>query len=106
MSALHFACVCAHTKGDYTVVQLLMEAGGDPNQPTSWNRRTPLQYARQKKDVALLDLLLPGGREEGQAGPSSPHPAKEKLAAQRASREASSARKERVRASLQASRVP
>ena len=80
MSALHFACVCAHTKGDYTVVQLLMEAGGDPNQPTSWNRRTPLQYARQKKDVALLDLLLPGGREEGQAGPSSPHPAKEKLA--------------------------
>jgi ankyrin repeat protein len=72
MTALHAACVWAHYKKDYTVVELLLEAGGDPNRPTNWNARsTALQYARVKKDKELLDLLHPPWREEGRAGCSA-----------------------------------
>ena len=46
------------------MVQILMEAGGDPNLPNSWNGRTALQYARAKKDTRHLDLLHPRWREE------------------------------------------
>jgi hypothetical protein len=85
MTALHAACVWAHHKGDYTVVRLLMEAGGDPNCPTNWSSRsTALQFARAKKNKQLIDLLHPLWREEGQAGfsaatqPTSPPAAKGK----------------------------
>ena len=73
-TALHAACTWAHNKGDYTMVQILMEAGGDPNLPNSWNGRTALQYARAKKDTRLLDLLHLRWREEYLAGhsPSAP----------------------------------
>jgi ankyrin repeat protein len=79
MTALHAACVWAHHKKDYTVVQLLVEAGGDPSQSTNWNSRsTALQYARLKRDRQLLDLLHPSWQEEGRATqPTSPPAAKE-----------------------------
>ena len=87
MTALHAACVWAHHKKDYTVV-LLLEAGGDPDQPTNWNARsTALQYARVKKDKELLDLLHPPWREEARAScsadaaetvPTSPPAAKQR----------------------------
>ena len=42
------------------MVQILMEAGGDPNLPNSWNGRTALQYTRAKKDAKplLYDLIF------------------------------------------------
>ena len=77
MTALHSACVEAHFSGRgrgpgaYTVVRLLMEAGGDPNIPSASTHSTALQYAWRKKDTQLLDLLNPGWRSE-EAQPASP----------------------------------
>ena len=80
MTALHAACVWAHHKKDYTMVVLLLEAGGDPNQPTNFTRSTALQYAQVKKDKKLLDLLHPPWRDANAAEtvPTSPPAAKQR----------------------------